>query len=199
MCSRSATAKATVSKKTVSICTGNSLTSLPLSYSTTFVHFKLLERILPCCLVQWASSEPAHNPWAPRMSRAKGLCESDCNLGALGWWWGTAAQSVTVRLDNTSLWPNYLRSTANTTNFWFLISHVLERLFFCLFSAAAAAEIRGKIPFFYLLTEKYQAISYSCSSTASCLLIQRKFLILYHSEQMNKKKNRSDVGTDSLN
>lgn len=43
------TAKATVSQKAVSVCAGNSLTSLPLSFNTMFVHFKLQKRILFCC------------------------------------------------------------------------------------------------------------------------------------------------------
>lgn len=42
------TAKATVSQKAVSISAGNSLTSLPLSFNATLVHFKLQKRILLC-------------------------------------------------------------------------------------------------------------------------------------------------------
>lgn len=50
VCGRSTTQlKATVYQKAVSICTGNSLASLPLSFNTTFVHFKLQKWALLCC------------------------------------------------------------------------------------------------------------------------------------------------------
>lgn len=50
VCGRSTTQlKATVYQKAVSIRTGNSLTSLPLSFNTTFVHFKLPKGALFRC------------------------------------------------------------------------------------------------------------------------------------------------------
>lgn len=63
-----------------------------------------------------------------------------------------------MRLDNTRSQSNYPQSTASTTNFWFLRSRF--RKTFSPFAAAAAAAIRGmeRFNFFYLLTEKYQAI-----------------------------------------
>lgn len=60
-------------------------------------------------------------------------------------------------------------------------------------------EVRGINFFKKLLIENFK-LQICCSSTESYLLAPRRFLILYHSEQMKwKKKNRSEVGTDSLN
>lgn len=66
--------------------------------------------------------------------------------------------------------------------------------------SCSRSERNGEIHFLKTsLTENLELQMYCCSTTESCLLSQRMFLILYHSEQMMEKKNRSEVGTDSLN
>lgn len=65
------------------------------------------------------------------------------------------------------------------------------------FFAAEVREIHFKKK---LLIESLKLQISCCSPTESCLLSQRRFLILYHSKQMKeKKKNKSEVDTDSLN
>lgn len=61
-------------------------------------------------------------------------------------------------------------------------------------------EVRGINFVKTFLIENFKLQISCCSSTESYLLAPRRFLILYHSEHIKwKKKNRSEVDTDSLN